>query len=126
MHFGHLPNSGDDVFTQLRQLAASPDHLVAARSTMLLQLLDHLQSSRSSWQAHAILVLNELWISVTDPYRNVRVRVDWNDHGKMRDDLPVMHFRIETKPEESTLTREARAFTLAEAEQAIIELLAGP
>jgi hypothetical protein len=123
MQFIRPPNDREDIESQLRHLANSSDRLRATRGRMLLRLVEQLQNSGPTPQALALLVSNELLISIAYPGRAVRVWVDWQDYGKTVDGLPTMHYRIQMNTQDMVLSRDERASSPADAERAILQLL---
>lgn len=120
MNFIDLPG---DVFAQLRALAVSSDRLTAARGQMLLHLLEHLQRQSPTPGAHAIYVIDELWISVVPGGKYVSIRIDWPDRGEVKDGLPAMHYRMQLDRGERELSLNVRAATIPDAEKSLREML---
>jgi hypothetical protein len=105
----------NDVFAQAREQAASLDPVRAACGRMMLELMDYLQSRGPTPQASAIFFRNVLSIGLRTPTRGVRVWVDWQDYGAVRDGLPVMHYRVDVDRPDSKLSENHRANTMVEA-----------
>jgi hypothetical protein len=114
MQFLNVLN-GEDIFTQLREKSLSEDRIVAACGRKLLALVVYLHSRGPAPRASATLFQNELWITLRHPSRGVRVWIDWQDFGEVRDGLPVMHYRIQIDKPNSELSENMRLATLVEA-----------
>src|SRR5688500_8298122 len=56
-----------------------------------------------------------------EPGMRVRVRVDWQDYGPLRDGLPEMHYRFQIERPGKTISEDARAKDVAEAERIVRE-----
>jgi hypothetical protein len=125
-----------------RRLAASHEPLEAASWQKILELVTHLQSSGSEhelWGQIMLQRLNLLKRERPDPARDremqefmgewfplkaevcVSVWVDWRDYAPLRDGLPELHYRFQVKRPGKTLTEDARAKDLMEAERIICE-----
>jgi hypothetical protein len=109
------PLHPEDAFAELRSLAESSERMTAARSRMLLELVEYLQSRGPTPTAGVTFFSNELWISLRHPERSVTVWVDWNDYGEIRDGMPVMHYRVQICRPDSELSDNHRATTMVEA-----------
>jgi hypothetical protein len=51
----------------------------------------------------------------------VSVRVDWQDYAPLRDGLPEMHYRFQVERPGKTITEDARAKNVVEAERIVCE-----
>jgi hypothetical protein len=82
---------------------------------MLLELVEYLQLRGPTPQAGVSLFGNELWISLLHPSRSVNVWIDWQDYGETRDELPVMHYRLQITKPDGILSDDVRTTSAVEA-----------
>jgi hypothetical protein len=113
--------TGEDIASALRDRATEPDPLAAARARMLLELVEYLRSRGAGRRACGLLLGDRIMLSPIGPSSKtaVWVEVDWPDYGPACDGLPVMHYRLQSKPPGAHLSQNERAATLEAAERAI-------
>ncbi len=118
-----LDRDSQDIEVPLLQMTNSGDRLEAFRGRKLLELVRHLQAQGPAPTASGNLRLGELWVApynVTDRVL-VKIWVDWYDFSPLQYGLPEAHYRMQIKPAKGLVTRDARATSVPEAEQIILE-----
>ena len=108
----------------LVKMASSEDRLEALKGRKLLELVRHLQAQGPAPQVCGSLVLrHELWLMTYNLANQVLVKVwvDWQDYGPLFDGLPVAHYRLQFKGENSAISENARAGRPEEAEQVLLK-----
>ena len=114
------PIPEEDVFARVREQAAASEPVHAAGARKLLELMEYLRGRGPTPKVGAMMFRNVLSLTLLHPQRGVDVWVDWYDRGKMRDGLPVMHYRIDVRGPDSKITENHRAETMVEAAALIL------
>jgi|GEM_PF-3970392 hypothetical protein len=118
-------NSGDlcDIERVLQPLAESEDRLTAAKGGMFLALVRHIRASGPEPRVVGQLFLDELtlWPETGEAPATVTIRLDWYDFGPREGDLPRMHYRVNIRLADQSLSRDIRTQELARVEQALRE-----
>lgn len=111
----HAVHGESDLIDQLVELAGVAEPIAAAKARMLLELVEYLRSRGPTSVVGALLFNNALTIVFSHPTRNVEIWVDWQDHGQVRNGVPEMHYRLQIRNPDTTLSKDERAATYLEA-----------
>src|SRR5262245_1985972 len=122
MRFINLRGSRD-LEAALQEMVYSDKPIEAFKARNLLALVRYLTAQGPASDICGHLRFQELWLS---PYHVasdvlVRVSVDWFDYAPLRDGFPEAHYRFQIHRGQRVVSRDARAFFTAEAEQVICD-----
>jgi hypothetical protein len=106
---------------ELARLVSSEDRIEAQKGRMISELVRHLRDRGAAPRAFGYWMTDRLSLS---PVRSVarasvQVWVDWRDRSPLRDGLPEMHYRLESRRGSNPLSHDERASDVADVERIV-------